>query len=1020
MKPKITLFSANSVSAFLLTTIFLFIAGIAIGQCAGETYPDQSGTCSGEINGTVFEDLNQNGINNSGTDNVMSGITVTLFDDAGMVASTMTNNDGEYSFTGLDDSKVYRVEFTIPEGMSEGTSSFGAGTQSSSSVQFAMPGVSCSLDFAIQDPQNICVTTTNLRYTLPCYQNGSATNTTTNTYGVPTNSTSPAVVEVNYASGGKIPLIQTQAVGSTWGNGYDPATKTSYYGAVLKRHVGLGPGGIGAIYSYNKAAQGANASSVPVFYNFGATAGTVASDNTRFPNLNSGGNTGQGACGSCDNIDPTTFDQIGKVGLGDVEVGPNSEFLYVTNLNDRNVYKISLDNPAPNSAAALTGAPWLSNSGCNGVKRPWGIGIRRGKLYVGVVCDASNTSVAADGLTENSALEGYAYEYDLQTGAWSSAPVVTFPLDYIRQFHKISGYDHRNIKWVSNWNQISGVLSGVDDAQLAQPIFSDIEFDDDGSMIIGIGDRSGLQLGYEAPHPNTTNAGNTDVEIWAKGDILRAQYHNGSFIMENTEVATWIDVANNSVYNIPRSQITGLGDAYASSNPWGFCGNTGNIFQYYISHGIGGQSWYWGDHTLQDAGFSSSRDAGLGSLAMLPCSGEVLMSGVDLNTTGENNTIKLYNVNSDPCLNGSRVPGSEHTIFTNSVNLVGKSSGIGDLEILSDPPLVEIGNSVWWDDNNDGIQDPCEAPIAGVTIVLYDSNGDVVATTTTDANGRYVFTGLQPNTDYQLRIVNYQNNPAVTSSATDQGYNTATIAPTMTDAGGGGTAGAPGDYRDNDATEATNGGNVDYVISVTTGGAGVNNNTLDFGIFGSTQLPLSWLDVKAKRAGDHNVVSWITAAEVNVDHFEVELSTDNGRNFTIVGQVAANNTAQTNKYSFTDRNKTESQHYFYRITQYDVDGKSEHSKVVDVRVADKFANTMTVYPNPTVNRTKINVNLQTGNAADIKIFNATGTLMQQHRLSQTTSGHTTSIEVEQLPVGLYIIHLNQGSLKLQQRLIVID
>lgn|GEM_PF-2765195 len=62
-----------------------------------------------------------------------------------------------------------------------------------------------------------------------------------------------------------------------------------------------------------------------------------------------------------------------------------------------------------------------------------------------------------------------------------------------------------------------------------------------------------------------------------------------------------------------------------------------------------------------------------------------------------------------------------------------------------------IGDTVWFDGNGDGIVDPDEPGFAGVTVVLLDSNGDVVATTITDANGNYSFTGV-PDGDYQVWV----------------------------------------------------------------------------------------------------------------------------------------------------------------------------------------------------------------------------------------------------------------------------
>ncbi|MBK9463112.1 MAG: carboxypeptidase regulatory-like domain-containing protein [Sphingobacteriales bacterium] len=54
-----------------------------------------------------------------------------------------------------------------------------------------------------------------------------------------------------------------------------------------------------------------------------------------------------------------------------------------------------------------------------------------------------------------------------------------------------------------------------------------------------------------------------------------------------------------------------------------------------------------------------------------------------------------------------------------------------------------MGDYVWLDANGDGIQDAGETGISGITVTLTYPDG-TTATTTTDANGSYVFTGLAP------------------------------------------------------------------------------------------------------------------------------------------------------------------------------------------------------------------------------------------------------------------------------------
>ena len=64
---------------------------------------------------------------------------------------------------------------------------------------------------------------------------------------------------------------------------------------------------------------------------------------------------------------------------------------------------------------------------------------------------------------------------------------------------------------------------------------------------------------------------------------------------------------------------------------------------------------------------------------------------------------------------------------------------------------LTLGNQVWEDYNNNGVVNPGEPGLAGVTVTLR-VNGNPVLTTTTDAGGYYTFTGLVSGT-YQVGIV---------------------------------------------------------------------------------------------------------------------------------------------------------------------------------------------------------------------------------------------------------------------------
>ncbi|MFY9821172.1 MAG: SdrD B-like domain-containing protein [Thermoanaerobaculia bacterium] len=65
---------------------------------------------------------------------------------------------------------------------------------------------------------------------------------------------------------------------------------------------------------------------------------------------------------------------------------------------------------------------------------------------------------------------------------------------------------------------------------------------------------------------------------------------------------------------------------------------------------------------------------------------------------------------------------------------------------------ASVGDRVWTDTNGDGVQDPGETGINGVTVQLLDASNNVVATTTTSGDGNYTFSNLNAG-NYSVQIV---------------------------------------------------------------------------------------------------------------------------------------------------------------------------------------------------------------------------------------------------------------------------
>lgn len=90
-----------------------------------------------------------------------------------------------------------------------------------------------------------------------------------------------------------------------------------------------------------------------------------------------------------------------------------------------------------------------------------------------------------------------------------------------------------------------------------------------------------------------------------------------------------------------------------------------------------------------------------------------------------------------------------------------------------------------------------------------------------------------------------------------------------------------------------------------------------------TALPVTWKYFKATRSGNNANLNWIVEHNENGRSYDIEHSI-NGTNFSKIGEVA--NKPGTFNYTFTHTGLTSAEN-FYRIKQFDTDGKSYYSLI---------------------------------------------------------------------------------------------
>jgi SdrD B-like domain/PKD domain len=701
---------------------------------------------SAQVSGFIFKDFNANGTkDNTATFNEvgMAGGVVKATDPTGAALSVSyagggasTDATGGYSVSSGTTGQI-RLEFIMPDNYTFASTGASGGT----TIMFP---VGATQNLAVNYPQDYCQASPQI--VVPCYVGQDLTGP---------NATEAAMARFDYYGNDKYigqagytmptKITDHQQLGATYGVAYSRITKKVFVGAVLRRHASYGPQGIGGIYEVDPITGAVN-NWLNIETLSGIDAGTDTRDATTLNTIS-----------PTKSYDYQAFFDIGKQSLGDVEISNDSKTLYVINLFQQSLVAIDVATKAlvgsyPITASALGLACPQSDF------RPWGLKYHKGKLYVGAVCTAQTSQLTAD-------IKGYVLEFDpANTGAGFNT-YFSFPLNYTRESNSTNSWHPWNEKSFDPGSNNPSPIDPTfnDDARNAQAILSDIEFDADGSLVLGLMDRHGMMFssGNAPPDPAATSTASTSA--FTNGDILRVCNTTTGFILECT-------------LNFPYS---GGGEFYDDKRQGG-------------------------------AGTSQVKETAGGALAFLAGSGEIASTAVDPFTVLENG-IAWWN-------NTSGVRNRAYMIFDkNTPGNQGKTAGLGDIELLCDAAPIEIGNRVWSDTNNNGIQDAGESPLANISVVLCLASAPTtpVATATTDANGNYYFssaTGTNTtsaiyglniafNTNYILKFPTTATGGLSLSTKPNQGAN---------------------DLIDTDA-------NATGKISFTTGYAGENNHSFDVG-----------------------------------------------------------------------------------------------------------------------------------------------------------------------------------------------
>jgi len=350
-------------------------------------------------------------------------------------------------------------------------------------------------------------------------------------------------------------------------------------------------------------------------------------------------------------------------------------------------------------------------------------------------------------------------------------------------------------------------------------------------------------------------------------------------------------------------------------------------------------------------------------------------------------------MHAQPVISQNEIKTSESFVnkIINSSILLNDSTNVNKFSTL--------GDFVWIDNNINGIQDAGEPGLPNVEVVLYDSLLNVLDSKYTDDSGYYHFNKIEvPEGGSKTFVVGFSNIPpnyTYTNLITDSIMQYV-----------------------NSKSDTISGRTKPFVLL-----AGEIRKNIDGGIKNApgVVLPLIVNQFNGSYSDGIIQLGWGTYSEINIDHFDIERSTD-GNNFRQIGKInAASGQLNSNaNYNYLDITAQRGINY-YRLAMVDNNGNYTYSKTIMVNVDIKGISVMIVYPNPFSKRVQIRVNADKAEKVVINIINNNGVLMsRQDAQTQVGDNNININKVDALPGGIYYIEVVSSTRSLKTKVMKLN
>ncbi|HXU27606.1 MAG TPA: T9SS type A sorting domain-containing protein, partial [Bacteroidia bacterium] len=164
-------------------------------------------------------------------------------------------------------------------------------------------------------------------------------------------------------------------------------------------------------------------------------------------------------------------------------------------------------------------------------------------------------------------------------------------------------------------------------------------------------------------------------------------------------------------------------------------------------------------------------------------------------------------------------------------------------------------------------------------------------------------------------------------------------------------------------------------------------------------------------------LDWTSEEEANSGKYIIERSDDGVDYVPIITQKAKGNSTTRTTYTAYDDNPLINKINYYKLSEYDLNGKGGLLSQTFVSNTAGFAK-FNVYPNPSSGKVNINIKNFSVPSINVEIADMFGNIIWTSNIELTDGNSLQEVDLSTVGAGVYFVRTSDGAVFYNQRLII--